>query len=83
MATWGIVSSMEEMERDNWEGEGTGRSGMGISAQEDLQQMSPEGDRYEAVLRAAIPLTASWRVVAPAACSRQNLGRSGEQPELL
>lgn len=74
MATWGIVSSMEEMERDNWEG--TGRSGMGTSAQEDLQQMSPEGDRYWAVLKAAIPLT------APAACSGQELGRSGEQPEL-
>lgn len=70
---------MEEMERDNWEG--TGRSGMGTSAQDDLQS-SPEGDRYWAELRAAIPLTAPWGVVAPAACSGQNLGRSGEQPEL-
>lgn len=69
---------MEEMERDDWEG--TGRNGMGTSAQEDVQQMSPEGDRYQAMLKAAIPLTAPWR--APAACSGQDLGRSWEQPEL-
>lgn len=45
-----------------------------LEPQEDLQQMPPEGDRYWAVLRAAIPLTAPWAAAAPAACSGQQRG---------
>lgn len=50
--------------------------------QQDPQQTSPEGDRYWAVLRAAIPLAAPWGAVAPAACSGHDLGSRGKQPEL-
>lgn len=52
-----------------------------LEPQEDLEQTSPEGDRYWAVLRAAIPLTAP----ASSGCSSllwAGLGSRGEQPEL-
>lgn len=77
-ATWAIALSIAEMERDDREG--TWSSGMGTSAR--APRGPTEGDRYWAMLRAAIPLAAPWGGVAPAACSGHDLGSRGEQPEL-